>query len=93
MNQIEKMLQTDGTVIIDVRTRGEFMGGHVAGSLNIPLNELPGHIDDLKSMKNIIVCCASGMRSQSAASLLTQHGISCINGGPWVNVNFYANKN
>lgn len=59
MNTISELLKTPGTVIVDVRTPGEFMGGHVTGSVNIPLNEIPERMDELKSMKNIILCCAS----------------------------------
>ncbi|MEN9421336.1 MAG: hypothetical protein RLZZ107_810, partial [Bacteroidota bacterium] len=35
--------------IIDVRTRAEFAGGHVAGSINIPLQEITGHIEEIKA--------------------------------------------
>ena len=41
-------------IIIDVRTREEFMGGHVAGSKNIPLLEILEHEEELKKMKQIM---------------------------------------
>ncbi len=76
------------STIIDVRTPQEYMGGHVAGSINIPLNELPVYIDKIKSMAQpIILCCASGMRSGQAKMFLNQHGIECVNGGSWLDVN------
>lgn len=31
--------------VLDVRSMGEFMGGHVAGSINIPLSELQHRIE------------------------------------------------
>ena len=40
MNSVSELLKSEKTVIVDVRTPGEFMGGHVAGSINIPLNEI-----------------------------------------------------
>ena len=74
-------------VVIDVRTPDEFMGGHVAESINIPLNELSLWIEELKKLKHITLCCASGARSARASEFLKQFGINCINGGSWLSVN------
>lgn len=77
-------LVKEGAKIIDVRTPGEYQGGHIPGSVNIPLNELPGKLKHLDKSKPIITCCASGMRSGSAKSLLTANGFSAVyNGGGW----------
>ena len=74
--------------IIDVRTPGEFMGGHVAGSINIPLQEIQQRIDEIKTLPQpIILCCASGNRSGQATSFLKNIGIDCSNGGSWLDVN------
>ncbi len=76
-------------IIIDVRTPMEFMCGNVAGSINIPLQELQKRIDEIKEMKSpIILCCASGARSGNAAQYLKSCGIECENGGGWMEVNF-----
>ena len=73
-----------GAVIIDVRSPGEFAGGHIKGSKNIPLNEISSKIDEIKEHnKPVITCCASGMRSSQATSILKQNGIDAINGGGW----------
>lgn len=73
-----------GAVIIDVRTPGEFQGGHIKGSKNIPLNIISTKVNDIKKLeKPVIVCCASGMRSAQAASLLKSQGIEVLNGGGW----------
>ncbi|MGL2963164.1 rhodanese-like domain-containing protein [Flavobacterium sp. RSB2_4_14] len=73
-----------GAVIIDVRSPGEFQGGHIKGSKNIPLNTIGNQIDAIKKgNKPVIVCCASGMRSAQAASILKSNGIEVINGGGW----------
>ncbi len=75
--------------IIDVRSYAEYMGGHVAGSINIPLQDLPQHLDEIKSMPQpIILCCASGNRSGQAMMFLRNQGINCENGGSWLSVNF-----
>ena len=68
--------------IIDVRTPGEFMGGNVAGSINIPLQEIKSRTDEIKSMQQpIVLCCASGMRSGQATAYLRSVGVDCENGG------------
>lgn len=73
-----------GAVIIDVRTPGEFQGGHIKGSKNIPLNTLGNQIESIKKFnKPVIACCASGMRSAQATSILKNNGIEVINGGGW----------
>lgn len=74
--------------IIDVRTPQEFMGGNVAGSINIPLNEIPEQVEKIRGLaKPIVLCCASGMRSGQAVGFLAAQGIDCINGGGWTDVN------
>ncbi len=77
----------NGAVVIDVRTPVEFSGGHVAGSKNIPLNELPNKLSSMPSSKPIVFCCASGGRSGSATGLATSKGYKAFNGGPWTSVN------
>lgn len=74
----------EGGKIIDVRTPGEFAGGHVKGSINMPLNILPARAGKLKKDQPIITCCASGMRSSSARSILLSNGFTTVyNGGSW----------
>ena len=74
--------------IIDVRTRGEFMSGNVAGSINIPLNEIQNRVNEIKEMQQpIVLCCASGARSGQATGFLKSNGINCKNGGSWYDVN------
>lgn len=90
MSTIETMIKAGQATIIDVRSRGEFMGGHVAGSKNIPLDEISERLDEFKSMKNIVLCCASGNRSGQATAYLKQNGIECANGGSWMDVNYYC---
>ncbi|WP_152287731.1 rhodanese-like domain-containing protein [Flavicella marina] len=87
----KKMIQEvleKGAVIIDVRSEGEFQQGHVAGSINMPLPTITGQINKINKMnKPVVLCCASGMRSGSATSILKGAGIECYNGGSWVNLN------
>jgi phage shock protein E len=74
--------------IIDVRTHAEYSGGHVAGSINIPLQEIAGRVEEVKEMPQpILFCCASGMRSGQATQYFTSLGVDCENGGGWMEVN------
>ena len=86
---IEKIIKENEGTIVDVRSYGEFMGGHVVDSINIALNEIPERIEEIKSLKTpLILCCASGNRSGQAQHFLSQHGIECYNGGSWLDVNY-----
>jgi rhodanese-related sulfurtransferase len=78
----EKM--SEGAIIVDVRSSGEYAGGHVKGSKNIPLDKISGKIETIKKWgKPVITCCASGMRSGTAASILKNNGVEAYNAGPW----------
>lgn len=79
-------LVKEGAQIIDVRTKGEFAGGHIRGSVNIPLQTLRENLRKIKKDKPVIVCCASGMRSASAKSMLASNGYTVYNGGGWMNL-------
>ncbi len=82
----------NGAVIVDVRTKGEFSGGHVKGSMNIPLDQLNKNLKKLKNKDQaIITCCASGMRSASAKGMLKRAGYNNVyNGGSWMKVDGYV---
>lgn len=75
------------TVIVDVRTHEEYISGHVVGSVNIPLQEVQQRLEEIKQMEHVILCCASGGRSEQANQFLQQHGVNCENGGSWMDVN------
>jgi rhodanese-related sulfurtransferase len=79
-----------GAVIIDVRTTGEYAGGHLKDSVNIPLSSLGSQMAKLKKDKPVITVCASGMRSGSAKSMLQSNGFKEVyNGGSWYNLKKY----
>lgn len=80
-----KALVEQGAEIIDVRTKGEFTSGNIKGSKNIPLNSITTQLKQLKDKdKTYLLCCASGMRSGSAKSILKSNGYSNVfNAGSW----------
>lgn len=81
-------LVSQGAIILDVRSKAEFQGGHLKNSINIPVDQLKSNLKKLpKKEQPIITCCASGMRSAAAKSLLKQAGYAEVhNGGSWRNL-------
>lgn len=75
----------NGAVILDVRSKPEYDSGHIKGARNIPVDRLRQNLDKLKrNNKPVITCCASGMRSASAKSILKANGFEQVyNGGSW----------
>lgn len=78
-------LVKQGAIILDVRSKTEFDSGHIKGSINISVNTLNSNLSKIKDKnKTIITCCASGMRSASAKSILKANGYTNVhNGGGW----------
>ena len=84
-----KELVNKGAIILDVRSKGEYSSGHIKGSINIPVDQLQNYLSKLKDKnKTIITCCASGMRSGSAKTILLNNGYTDVhNGGGWGSLN------
>ena len=82
-------LVKEGATILDVRSKGEFAGGHINVAVNISVDTLKSNLAKLKNKNNpIITCCASGMRSASAKSILLANGYTKVyNGGGWSSLN------
>jgi rhodanese-related sulfurtransferase len=79
-----KELMRNGAIVLDVRSKGEYQGGHIRGSVNIPVNRLTENLSKLKKDKVIITCCASGSRSGVARKILKSNGYMQVhNAGPW----------
>jgi phage shock protein E len=78
-------LVKQGAIILDVRSAVEYVGGNIKGSINIPVDQLASNTHKLKDKsKPVITCCASGMRSAAAKSILKSNGFETVyNGGGW----------
>ncbi|MEV8033516.1 rhodanese-like domain-containing protein [Streptomyces sp. NPDC086182] len=62
--------------VIDVRTPGEYASGHLPGALNVPLDRLHRALSVLGDARpELLVVCASGVRSANACALLAEHGV------------------
>ena len=76
---VKEYRDTDGAVLLDVRTSGEYAEGHIPGSKNLPLQS----IDKVERMIEnkatpIFVHCLSGARSRQAAAVLQQMGYTNV---------------
>ena len=68
-----------GARLLDVRSRGEFAGGHIEGAVNIPLDELDQRAAELGPVETgVVVYCLSGARSGRAAGLLKARGYTNV---------------
>jgi rhodanese-related sulfurtransferase len=87
---LKEALKDPHVQIIDVRSFMEYQMGHVSGSVNIPLNEIPQHVTEFNSATGpLVFCCASGNRSGQAVYYLEESGVkNVINGFGWMNVNY-----
>ncbi|MGB3468710.1 MAG: rhodanese-like domain-containing protein [Cyclobacteriaceae bacterium] len=74
-------------VVVDVRSASEYAGGHIDNSVNIPLDTVGDHFGKWsKDKTQVIFCCASGMRSGTAAKKAKSAGVNAINGGGWTSL-------
>lgn len=71
-----RLAQGERPLILDVRETDEFAGGHIPGARNLPLSTLTAPPADLKHDAQIMLVCASGMRSQTAYKRLQDWGFT-----------------
>lgn len=67
------------TVLVDVRTPAEFAEGHIAGAVNIPLDQLEARLPEVQALQGrgeIVLYCRSGRRSAQAAGVLEARGLT-----------------
>lgn len=76
---LQKMRETEGAVLLDVRSSEEYHEGHLEGSINLPINRIP--TISLPKETPIFVYCLSGARSKRAADFLNKIGYTAINIG------------
>ena len=71
---------TQGAVLLDVRTPQEYAEGHIPGSINIPLQSIDEAEAELENKDTeLFVYCHSGARSSQAVALLEEMGYTKVN--------------
>lgn len=76
---MEKLPRDGSVTLLDTRTQGEYVRGHVDGFINIPVDDLRENIDKLDKSKPVYVMCQSGLRSYISCRILSEEGFDCYN--------------
>nr|WP_277624113.1 rhodanese-like domain-containing protein [Undibacterium sp. TS12] len=78
--QATQYMNQGKTLVLDVRSAEEFATGHLPNAKNIPLAELGDRVKELEKSKSnvVITVCASGVRSSSAAGILSKAGFAQV---------------
>ncbi|MFN8470285.1 MAG: MBL fold metallo-hydrolase [Caldilineaceae bacterium] len=76
--ELAKRLPQNGIMIVDVRGKGEYTERHITGSRHVPLGYLADRLNEIPRDRTVITQCASGYRSQIAASLLQANGFDNV---------------
>ncbi len=70
----DQLQEAESPVVLDVRSEKEYLGGHIAGSLHVPLPHLIERMNEVPKDRPVVVHCEGGYRSAIACSLLAAHG-------------------
>ncbi len=71
-----------GAVVVDVRTPNEFRRGAYPGAVNVPVQALGNLLREIPKDRPVVVYCASGLRSASAAAVMRRAGyVDVVNAG------------
>ena len=75
-----RLMNTGNALVLDIRDTGEFNGGRIPKSKNIPLAEIGKRVDEISKFKDkpVIVTCRTNNRASSAARLLKQNGFADV---------------
>lgn len=75
-----RLMNTGNALVLDIRDTGEFSGGRIPKSKNIPLAEVDKRLDEISRFKDkpVIVTCRTNARAGSAARLLKQRGFGDV---------------
>ena len=76
--ELAKRLPQNGIRIFDVRGKSEYAEKHIVGARHIPLGYLADRLDEIPTEGTVVLHCATGYRSQIAASLLQARGFDNV---------------
>ena len=69
----EMLTDTEGLVLLDVRTPGETAGGIIPGAILIPMQDIPNRLDEIPEGP-LLVYCHVGARSAAVCEFLAEQG-------------------
>ena len=75
-----RLINSENPLLLDVREPNEYDSGHLPDALHVPLSQIKDRADDLAkyASRPVIVYCARGVRSGSAASALAKLGFARV---------------
>ncbi|MEI6737240.1 MAG: rhodanese-like domain-containing protein, partial [Pseudomonadota bacterium] len=75
-----RLMNSGEALVLDIRDNGEYSGGRIPKSKNVPLAELDKRIEDFARFKDkpVIVTCRSNSRAGAAARLLKAKGFNNV---------------
>lgn len=92
--QLVDLVNREDAVVLDIRERKEFQGGHIVGAVNVPYANLASRIDELKKYqaRPLVVACKMGQHAGAAGTMLRKAGfenVARLTGGmtEWRNQN------
>jgi rhodanese-related sulfurtransferase len=72
--EAKEKIDSGDVQIVDVRTPGEYAGGHVRGAINIPHMSVVSRKDELAGDKELVMICQMGQRSALACEFAASMG-------------------
>ncbi len=89
-DQLENILKTNHTQIVDLRGAAEYKTGHLKGAENVFVGTLEKNLDKIRKDEQVIIHCQAGDRSSIGYSILAKHGFKNVKNYPggiseWVN--------
>ncbi|GAB3988669.1 rhodanese-like domain-containing protein [Nocardioides marmoraquaticus] len=69
----------EGVTVLDVREPVEWEHGHIDGAVHVPLQQLPGRVEELPRDQQLLVVCKVGGRSSQATAFLQEKGFEAVN--------------
>jgi len=74
-NELSDYLQNSEPLLVDVREPWEFEICRIPGSINIPMGQVPQHLETIREATECVMICHHGVRSLNVIRYLQQQGI------------------
>ncbi|WP_324756274.1 rhodanese-like domain-containing protein [Haloarcula sp. GH36] len=73
VDELESLLEDDGSTVVDIRSPRAFDQAHIPGSENVPLNRLVDDVERFEGVDRIVTVCPHGKSSVQAARLIASY--------------------
>lgn len=79
-----RLVEQQGALLLDVRTKEEFDAGHIEGARHLPFDEVPARMDEIRGWVDgktdhpVVVYCRTGRRSGIAKTSMVEAGFSQV---------------